>query len=31
VPNEWAPAYALLLRRGAALGLAVVQEPPAAG
>jgi len=28
VPNEWAPAYALLLRRGAALGLAPV---PAAG
>ena len=26
VPNEWEPAYALLLRRGAALGLVAVQQ-----
>ena len=26
VPNEWEPAYALLLRRGAALGLAAVEK-----
>ncbi|RYY18561.1 MAG: HD domain-containing protein [Cytophagaceae bacterium] len=26
VPNEWAPAYALLLKRGAALGLTAVKQ-----